>query len=113
VVLVALRWRSVIDDAAVSVITENIRTRFIAVGKEMGLFHLYKYQNYASKAEDVFAGYGTVSRARLRKIKDAYDPRGSLGRECRVISWCDCDFVLMCKAVEAIGGYNYDLTPID
>ena len=84
-VLAALRWRSIVDDAAVSVIAENIRTRFIAVGKEMGLFHPYKYQNYVSKAEDVFAGYGAVSRARLRKIKAAYDPRGSLGRECRVI----------------------------
>jgi hypothetical protein len=80
VVLTALHWRSIIDDAAVSVITENIRTRFTAVGKEMELFHPYIYQNYASKAEDVFAGYGAVSRARLRKIKDAYDPKGLFGK---------------------------------
>jgi len=40
------------------------------------LVDTYIYQNYASKSEDVFAGYGEVSRARLRNIKDAYDPQG-------------------------------------
>jgi hypothetical protein len=71
---VALRWLSATDDDAVSVLMENIRTRFIALGKKMGLFHPYIYQNYASKAEDVFAGYGEVSHTRLKNIQHAYDP---------------------------------------
>lgn len=75
-VLIALRWQSAGDDITISAIAENLRTRFIELWKDTGLLYPYVYQNYAYKTENVFAGYGSLSQARLKRIKDGFDPKG-------------------------------------
>lgn len=36
----------------------------------------YIYMNYAGKTEDVYAGYGKESHAKLKRVAEKYDPRG-------------------------------------
>lgn len=48
--------------------------RSVATAKKQGLDHPYLYQNYASKEQDVFASYGEDNLARLKSIRDKYDP---------------------------------------
>jgi hypothetical protein len=64
VVLITLRWSSTINDAAVSAIAEKLWMRFIALGKEMGLFLHCVCQDYVYKTENVFGSYG---RHRVRR----------------------------------------------
>jgi hypothetical protein len=59
---------------------KNIIDRSVALGKEMGLHHPYIYQNYAAKDQDVFEGYGSKNRNRLREIQKKYDPEGIFSR---------------------------------
>jgi len=54
--------------------------RAVTLGKEMGLHHPYIYQNYAAKHQDVYAGYGSENRKRLREIQKEYDPEGVFSR---------------------------------
>ena len=50
------------------------------LGKEMGLYHRYIYQNYADGDQDAFAGYGEENRERLRGIHKRFDPEGVFWR---------------------------------
>jgi hypothetical protein len=43
--------------------------RWEVIAKEHGMWHRYKYINYADGGTDVFAGYGTENREWLRKVK--------------------------------------------
>ena len=55
--------------------SKRFTDRATAMGKEKGVYHEYKYMNYASKNQDVFAGYGVENRRRLREIQLKYDPK--------------------------------------
>jgi len=46
----------------------------------MGLDHPYIYQNYATKGQDVFAGYSVENQARLKSIQKEVDPEGVFTR---------------------------------
>lgn len=56
--------------------SDNMISKAVALGKEMGLWHRFIYQNYATIQQDVFEGYGPENRARLSQIKQKYDPTG-------------------------------------
>jgi hypothetical protein len=60
--------------------SQNIISRAIALGEEMGLHHPFIYQNYAGPGQDVFAGYGAENRDRLLGIQQSYDPDGVFSR---------------------------------
>jgi hypothetical protein len=68
------------DDKIMKQASQNIISRSIDLGQEMGLWHPYIYQNYAGQDQDVFAGYGSESRARLLQIRREYDPEGIFKR---------------------------------
>ncbi|KUJ06654.1 FAD-binding domain-containing protein [Mollisia scopiformis] len=70
----AMLWTDPKDDATVLQTSKNILDRSIALAKERGLHHPFLYQNYAGKRQDVFGSYGEKNLARLRKIRDEYDP---------------------------------------
>lgn len=57
------------DDEAVRTISHNIFARCEALAKEHGMWHPFRYINYADKEVDAFAGYGEEKREWLRKVK--------------------------------------------
>ena len=44
--------------------------------KEQGLFHPFKYMNYATAGQDPIASYGSESNALLDRVAQHYDPQG-------------------------------------
>jgi hypothetical protein len=64
------------DDDIMRRTSQNIISRSIALGKDMGLWHRFIYQNYAGIGQDVFASYGPERHARLLETKQKYDPEG-------------------------------------
>ncbi|KAJ7765654.1 hypothetical protein B0H16DRAFT_1413132 [Mycena metata] len=48
--------------------------------RERGLLHPFIYMNYASSLQDVMGGLGAENLAKMRKIKDQYDPEDRFGR---------------------------------
>ena len=70
----AYSWSSKSDDPRIYASTKRIIDRAIATAKELHLDHKYIYQNYASRGQDVFAGYGKANHDRLVRISKKYDP---------------------------------------
>jgi FAD/FMN-containing dehydrogenase len=68
------------DDETMSRASRNIISKGTELGKEMGLWHRFLYQNYAGKEQKVFEGYGPENRARLLQIQQRYDPQGVFKR---------------------------------
>ncbi|KAM6506339.1 hypothetical protein FSOLCH5_013327 [Fusarium solani] len=75
IIHLGVMWADKSDDAVVfRWISDFIKT----VDKEArsrGLGSDYIYMNYASQYQDVIAGYGEESKARLKKIAKKYDPK--------------------------------------
>jgi len=78
--VVSINWRNKADDEVVLQTSKNIVDRSVALAKDMGLHHPFIYQNYATKHQKVFAGYGEENRERLREIRRKYDPEGVFER---------------------------------
>jgi hypothetical protein len=73
-------WSHSTHDTAIHSATERFIARAEAAAKEMGLWHRFKYMNYASLDQDVFAGYGVENVQRLRSVQAKYDPENVFGR---------------------------------
>ena len=41
-----------------------------------GVFHRFKYLNYAAPFQDPITSYGPASKAQLRAVSKKYDPKG-------------------------------------
>ena len=67
-------WSSAGDDARIFATSDRIIDRSIAAAKELHLDYKFIYQNYASRRQDVFAGYGRANHDRLVQISRKYDP---------------------------------------
>ena len=46
------------------------------LAKELGIYHPYKYVNYAEGFQDVVSGYGEENVKGLQKVQRKYDPEG-------------------------------------
>lgn len=68
------KWTYTSDDALIMTFAQNFIDRTVALSKERGLWHPYIYQNYAAIQQDVFTGYGPVSKAKLVETHRKYDP---------------------------------------
>jgi len=44
--------------------------------KEEGVFHRYKYLNFAASFQDPLGSYGGVELGRMREVARKYDPTG-------------------------------------
>lgn len=73
---IAFRWAEAKDDEKVTKAAQGFFKMCIDAAKEMGLYHPYLYQNYASADQDVFASYGEANHKRLVEISRAVDPKG-------------------------------------
>jgi hypothetical protein len=70
----SVQWYESADDALVLTYARNFIHRTVALGKQRGVWHRYIYQNYASIEQDVFSGYGNLSKAKLIATHKKYDP---------------------------------------
>ncbi|KAK2811602.1 hypothetical protein FQN50_001944 [Emmonsiellopsis sp. PD_5] len=70
----ATMWNNAKDDATIAAYSNRVLSRITAEAKSRGLDSDYIYLNYASKYQDVFAGYGQANLDKMRKISKKYDP---------------------------------------
>lgn len=69
-------WADPSQDELVLGTMENVIGRCAEKAQEMGTSHPYIYQNYASRAQEVFEGYGEENLQRLRAISERWDSDG-------------------------------------
>lgn len=69
-----LTWGDEADDEAAQGVAQTIVDRAAQLAKSRGLYHPYKYQNYAYITQDVFSSYGRRSKGRLLRIQQRWDP---------------------------------------
>ncbi|QDS68879.1 hypothetical protein FKW77_007619 [Venturia effusa] len=71
------RWDREDDDALVFATIQDIVRKSEKKAKEMGLWHPYKYINYAEDWQgDVYEGYGEDNLRTLKALQRKYDPEG-------------------------------------
>lgn len=75
-VLTPVAWLKQEDDERIFDLIDEIQSRLVAEGKKRGLYVPFMYMNYASKYQDVLAGYGKENYDRLHTIAKKYDPEG-------------------------------------
>jgi hypothetical protein len=75
-VLLAVSWPLPLDDALVTTTAEKLFADIDQASQSRGLFHKWKYLNYASNTQDPISGYGPQNMANLRALSRKYDPHG-------------------------------------
>ncbi|KAK4504598.1 hypothetical protein PRZ48_005514 [Zasmidium cellare] len=80
VVLISVYWKRAIDDEKVYAASEETIRTIESEAKAMGVYHPYKYANYASKGQEVLEGYGAERVRMLREVAKKYDPSGVFGK---------------------------------
>lgn len=68
-------WTDPADDERVNQFVNTLLQRTAAEAEKRGLASRYLYMNYASRYQDVIAGYGSSNKARLQSIAKKYDPK--------------------------------------
>ena len=77
--LLPFSWTNAEDDKIVEPVIKSIMSRGEALAKQMGVYHPWKYLNYAEGWQDVTAGYQGVNGDNLswlRRVQKEYDPEG-------------------------------------
>lgn len=72
----AFAWSRAEDDAVMHSAGDAIYARTIELTTKHGLESDFVYMNYASKGQDVFAGYGKGMKDELRRVQEVYDENG-------------------------------------
>ena len=80
VVLINQCWTQAQDDGRIFAAVEALVAEFRRLAGEKGLLHRYVFTNYAYQRDNVMAGYGERSLARLRAASQKYDPEGMFQR---------------------------------
>jgi hypothetical protein len=75
-VLISVKWKQSADDERINKFAAQVKDRALAAAAAQGKASPYLYMNYASPWQDVVAGYGAASQARLKSISKKYDPTG-------------------------------------
>jgi hypothetical protein len=75
-----MQWDNGEDDEAVTAAVNRFIEKTLFLTKELGVHHPWIYSNYATKGQDVFAGFGDENRKRLKQIQKNYDPEGIFDR---------------------------------
>jgi hypothetical protein len=72
------QWSNEADDKLIFDTVADIMGRSEKKAKEMGLWHRYKYINYAEdwQAEDIYSGYGEDNLKQLKALQRKIDPEG-------------------------------------
>ncbi|KAL8867098.1 MAG: hypothetical protein Q9198_005055, partial [Flavoplaca austrocitrina] len=67
-------WSDEADDERIISAAARVISRANEMARSMGLENRFIYQNYASRGQDVFGGYGEENERRLLEISRKYDP---------------------------------------
>lgn len=73
---IAWAWKNAADDAGMYAAYRKFFVEAEDLAKEMGVWHRFKYANYAEASQDVWSGYGEENLKRLRKVQRSVDPAG-------------------------------------
>lgn len=71
--LVTASWSNSADDDRVNGVGKKLIADVDAASKAAGVFHSFKYLNYAAKWQDPINGYGPENVANLRAVSRKYD----------------------------------------
>ena len=74
--LTAAAWSLASDDARVTASIKELFDRIDKASMAAGLFHRFKYLNYAAPWQDPISGYGPENKARLQAVSKKYDRIG-------------------------------------
>jgi len=72
--LVTASWSDPADDDHINSVGKNLIEAVDAASKSAGVFHPFKYLNYAAKWQDPIRGYGAENVAKLKSTSRKYDP---------------------------------------
>ena len=81
IVNLAWRWNRTADDEMVMKAFWTYLERAQDKAAELGVWHPYKYWNYAHVDQDVFEGFGEEGLEWLRKVQRDVDPKGVFTQE--------------------------------
>jgi hypothetical protein len=70
------RWADRSDDERSFAAYYHLMERAEAAAKDMGIWHPFKYINYAEATQDVWAGLGEKNLKGLRRVQREVDPEG-------------------------------------
>ena len=74
--LLSVTWTMAQDDAIVNSVTQTLIESIDQATAAAGVFHRFKYLNYAAPFQDPITSYGPASKAQLRAVSKRYDPEG-------------------------------------
>ncbi len=74
--LLSVTWTRAQDDATINGVTQTLIEDIDRNTKAAGLFHRFKYLNYAASFQDPISSYGPVSKVQLQAVSKEYDPKG-------------------------------------
>ena len=80
VLCLSVTWSQVQDDQTINTVTQALIDRIDKATKAAGLFHPFKYLNYAASFQDPIASYGPANKAHLQAVSKKYDPTGFFQR---------------------------------
>ncbi|KAI1319385.1 putative oxidoreductase [Xylariaceae sp. FL0255] len=72
--LISVSWSDATQNQQVYDATRALMDNISACAKNLGVFDPYIYLNYAAPWQDVISSYGVESVAKLRRVRDKYDP---------------------------------------
>ena len=82
IVLLTTSWKLPKHDRLMEEQTRKFIEDVETVAKERGIFHRYKYLNYAGAYQDPFASYGDENHRMLQDVSRKYDPVGLFQKAC-------------------------------
>lgn len=74
------QWDLAQDDETVKAWAARIFAKSAALAEREGLLHRWMYPNYATKGQDVYAGFGEENRRKMKEVQRKYDPEGIFDR---------------------------------
>ena len=74
--LLSVTWTQASDDATINKVTQQLVQDIDKATKAAGVYHPFKYLNYAAPFQDVISSYGAASKAQLQAVSKKYDPQG-------------------------------------
>lgn len=80
VLCLSVTWSQVQDDETINTVTQALIDRIDEATTAAGLFHPFKFLNYAASFQDPIASYGPANKAQLQTVSKKYDPAGFFQR---------------------------------
>lgn len=69
-------WSNEYDDTTVITGIKAVLDQSVSAAKERGLYHPFKYMNYAAMDQDPIGSYGKDNVEFLKRVREIYDAEG-------------------------------------